>query len=103
MNGEVMTFDLTGYTCAKEGDVSIVFRNILTRFDIAGVPQTEKYGDRDQFWGNEAYVSVKCVAETEMIQIDPPSLILQAGTSPLGALEKQRAEEAAANELIPVR
>lgn len=101
MNGEVMTFDLTGYTCVKEDDVSIVFKNILTRYDIAGVPQTERTGDRDQFWGGDVHVAIKCVAQ-EMIQIDPPTLILQAGTSPLGALERQRAEEEA-GELIPVR
>ena len=84
MNGEVMTFDLSGYTCVKEDSVSIMFRNILTRYDIAGEPQTEKGGDRDQFWGNEAYVSVKCVEGPAMMQIDPPSLSIPAGQSPIG-------------------
>ena len=101
MNGEVMTFDLTGYTCVKEDSVSILFKNILTRYDIAGVPQIERYGDRDQFWGGDAYVTVNCV-DAPMVQIDPPSLILQAGTSPLGELERQRALEND-SELEPVR
>lgn len=82
--GELMTFDLTGYTCAKEGDVSIVFRNVLTRYDIEGVPQTEARGDRDEFYGGDVYVSLKCVAGAEMMQIDPPTLSIPAGQSPIG-------------------
>lgn len=84
MNGEVMTFDLTGYTCVKEGYVSIMFRNILTRYDIAGVPQTEQNGERDKFWGNEVYVSVECVEGGEMVQIEPPRVTIPAGSAPLG-------------------
>lgn len=87
MNGEVMTFDLVGYSCVKEGDVSIIFRNILTRYDIAGVPQTDRY-DREAYWGEDVFVSMKCV-EQEMVQIEPPKVILQAGSAPLGQNESE--------------
>lgn len=89
MSGELMTFDLSGYSCVKEGDVSIVFTKALTRYDIAGVPQTENYGDRDQFWSDDVFVAVKCVAEGEMVQITPPTLSIPAGQAPIGAGESE--------------
>lgn len=89
MNGEVMEFDLTGYTCVKEGDVSIVFTKALTRYDIAGVVQTAPYDDRDQFWSGDVFVALKCVEEGEMVQIEPPRVAFPAGQSPLGANESE--------------
>ena len=83
MNGEIMTYDLPGYTCAKPGDVSIIFKNILTRYDLAGVPQVSEMNGHDKFWGGDVYVSVKCV-EQAMQQIDVQNPSFQAGSAPLG-------------------
>lgn len=88
LDGEVMQFDLTGYYCTKADYVSIMFRDIVTRFDIEGVPQTDNEGS-DIFWANDVHVSVECVAEQEMIQIDPPTLTIPAGQSPIGYNEAE--------------
>jgi len=88
---ETYTYELKGYVCQNEGSDSIVINHIEMTYDIDGEPQTETRFENDTgtdtFWG-QTVIPIKCVVE--MVQIDVENPAFQAGTSPLGELERQR-------------
>ncbi|MDP3880758.1 MAG: hypothetical protein Q8Q32_01060 [bacterium] len=86
---ETISYELKGYVCEKEGSDSIAINHIEMTYDIDGEPQTSSENGKDKFWG-QTLIPIKCVVK--MIQIDPVNPVMQAGTSPWGELERQRAE-----------